>query len=94
MIRIAFIFLISLAFQASLIAQGYDKIYNYQDGAAKVKQGDYFGLIDSNGNEILPPKYDVIQSFNNFRAKISKDKLWGMVDNKGKILIPVTYENI
>ena len=75
MIRAALLILLSFALQSTVIAQ-YDKIFNYQDGVAKVKKGDYFGLIDSNGNEILAPKYDIIQTFSDFRAKISKDKLW------------------
>lgn len=64
-----------------------------------------YGLLDKQGNEILPIKYTNISSFDNNRAKICIggkcdeseeiiDGEWGVVDNTGKIIVDCKYDSI
>lgn len=65
----------------------------YNDLIVKQTDGKY-GLIDTNGSEIIPCDYDNISNLKNGYATISKDKKCGLIDENGKIIIPCIYQNI
>ncbi|MCD7879293.1 MAG: WG repeat-containing protein, partial [Candidatus Gastranaerophilales bacterium] len=71
---------------------------NYDYFAAK-QEGKY-GVIDHDGNEILPFIYDMIEpnvtnhELNRQLAVVSKNKKFGVVDLNNNMIIPFEYEEI
>ena len=73
---------------------GYDKIGRFENKRARVSLNGLKGIIDLDGNEVLPPKYEKIGAFKNRRARVMVDKHWGIVDWEGKEIIPAIYDKI
>ena len=74
------------------LQQKYKTIKNFQNGTAIVKMEKY-GLIDGDGEEILPCEYDTIYGLRkNFRI-IVKDSLYGATNIEGKIIKKCTYSD-
>jgi hypothetical protein len=57
-----------------------------------VSINDKSGMIDNNGNIIIPIIYPVMFPFKNDRARCLKNNKWGYVDKNGKEIIPFIYE--
>lgn len=73
----------------------YDELYELYEGFRKAKRGNYFGLINKNGAEIIPFEYDRLYKFENKeRLKVSKDELWGIIDFKNNLKLPIIYREI
>ncbi|STZ08660.1 KWG Leptospira [Moraxella caprae] len=80
----------------------FDKLrdFNYQsmeisnNSTIKIKDKDLYGLMDIEGNIILPIIYDYISSYDNVEPYfvIEKNGLRGLADECGNICIPVQYE--
>lgn len=72
--------------------------YEGRDGGSRrdIKQfpNGQWGLIDTMGNEIVPPQYDYIGSFHAGVAVVKKDGKAGLIDTKGKVIVPLKYPNI
>ena len=60
----------------------------------KVQNGDYYGVIDSNGKEIIPIQYQHIYTPQTGISIVKKDNKYGLIDQEGKIIIPLKYEQI
>lgn len=85
----------------SEIAQKYDYIGNFSDGFATVFNGqtnEYgdpymgkYGLINREGNLIMPLIYEKIEYFNNDLVRIKQEGLWGYADSLGNIIIKCMY---
>jgi hypothetical protein len=52
------------------------------------------GLVNANGQIIIPPKYDLIYCIPGGFAKIKEGEFWGLIDSTGKELIPPIYQEI
>lgn len=89
------------------ILTGYNKIealqnYNengniwYDTNALKVQKEEKYGLIDFQGQEILPCEYDEITPIEGLEnvIKIKKEEKYGLVDNKGRKILETQYANI
>lgn len=66
----------------------------FSDGLAWTWQGQYHGVIDTNGNIVIPFQYNMHDLRHGFRdgiAWVKKDHKWGAVDTKGNIVIPLKY---
>lgn len=87
----------------------YNFIYELIDGFAKVVNNRKYGLIDSNGNEIIPCEYNEIENYNNelFKVAIYQhnrfDDPWknekfgnryGLIRKDGKIIVPCKFFEI
>ena len=73
----------------------YDDIYDFKDNRARVKKDNYFGIIDQNGNEILPCEYISADNYRFHLCQLSnKNKKEGIVDLNGKIIIPFIYDKL
>ncbi|MCB6062518.1 WG repeat-containing protein [Flavobacterium psychrophilum] len=73
----------------------YDKIYQLNEGFRKAQKGNYLGLLDKNGNEVIPFEYNGLYKFENKeRLKVSKDKLWGIIDLKNNLILSLQYQEI
>ena len=62
----------------------------------KVKQGNFYGLINLSGKEILASLYDEIVAMEGIENcyKIKKDGKIGIVDGDGKIVLTPEYEDV
>ncbi|MDB6134752.1 MAG: hypothetical protein JWM59_2995 [Verrucomicrobiales bacterium] len=55
------------------------------------KSTDKQGVINLDGEIIIPPVYDSVYSFSEGLAVVKKDDLFGAVNNEGKLVIPLRY---
>ncbi|HEX8333590.1 MAG TPA: WG repeat-containing protein, partial [Segetibacter sp.] len=61
-----------------------------------------YGVIDSKGNEVVPPQYNVAYDFVNGLSKVcvggrdiyGTGGKWGFIDTKGNVVIPIRYKTI
>lgn len=60
----------------------------------KVQNGEYYGVIDSKGKEIIPIEYQSISTSQTGISIVKKDNKYGLIDQEGKIIIPLKYEQI
>lgn len=80
-----------------LTKRNYDIIYKFKGDYATVKIGKLYGLIDKNGNEILPCDYEEIimgsekEYFASGYLLVKKDGKVGIVDPTGKELVDFKY---
>lgn len=68
----------------------------YEENVLKVRKGEFYGLIDLSGKEILKPKYQEINSLKGTKNSLiikQNDKL-GLSDNKGNVIIEPEYKEI
>ena len=68
-----------------------DKIYDFKNGVAFIKQDDKVGFIDVNGKTIVTPKFTKIKKFRNGYAKVLENDKWGLVDAKGNYFVKPVY---
>lgn len=53
-----------------------------------------YGVIDSNGKELVSPQYDEVGEFsNNGLLRVKKNGLWSYINEKGKEIIAPKFEN-
>lgn len=57
-----------------------------------VKINEKKGVIDLNGNTIIPPKYDDFSFFSQGYASYMREGKWGHLDTLGVEIIPPTYD--
>lgn len=88
--------------------RGYSGVIKYEQGRFQVKKGNYTGVLDKSGNEIIAPnkfnfiKYDwkfaYPNSYRYYKVGIGgtkyNPKCLGIYDFTGKEIIPCTYESI
>ena len=69
---------------------------SYDGKALRVQNGGKYGLINMDGNEILPCEYDQITALQGVENTllVSKDGNYGIVDDEGKTLLPASYAEI
>ena len=66
----------------------YDFISEFIDGYALVIKKYKRGIIDINGNEIVPCIYERIYTFSNGLARVKKRCFYGFINKKGEEVIP------
>ncbi|MFY8019854.1 MAG: WG repeat-containing protein [Bacteroidia bacterium] len=74
--------------------KGYDVIYPFKNGRAKVIKNGKMGFIDMNGDEIIKPEFDNIMPFEKGVARVEKGLLLGLINEAGEILLDPIYESI
>ncbi len=74
-------------------AKHYDKVYDYKDGLAKVKQFNKYGFIDNTKKEIIPCSYDYAGDFQNGMVVVKMGNKAGILDKKGRAIYPCFYED-
>ena len=69
---------------------------SYDSKVLKVQSGGKYGLINMEGNEVLPCEYDEITALQGVENTllVSKDGNYGTVSDEGKILLPTEYAEI
>ena len=77
-----------------IIPSKYDWGYEFYKGYAHVFLNEKWGLIDKNGNEIIPCIYECIcdDEFYDDFVKVRRNAKYGYVNSLGKELIPCIYD--
>lgn len=68
----------------------YSQVYEFQDGYAKVRGGDFYGLIDKNGKAVLPCDYSSLNLYG--KVALVKTSSWGVVGLDGREIVPCRYK--
>jgi len=76
------------------VAKGYDAIYPFIRGKAKVVKNGKIGYINMEGEEFIPCKYDEIFPFENGKAKVQKDLKYGYINEQGEEIIECKFSFI
>ncbi len=81
---------------------GYDSVYadSYKWQRFITRKGNKFGIIKSDGIEVIPPQYDQVLriGYSEYKSRyifiVRKGSQIGMVNEKNEVLIPFDYTNI
>lgn len=70
----------------------YDEIIkDIGEGYILVKKNKMYGLLNAEGNEIIPCEYTSIGEINEGFIPVSKGNLCGALNEKGEIIVPIEY---
>lgn len=75
----------------------YSDIEGLDSNYIKVKRGGLWGLINTNGDQILQPNYSEIKTFyfgNRDFFEVKSNGYWGIVDSNGVQIVPTQYQYI
>ena len=74
--------------------QKYDEVIEFDRGVFTVVKDGKKGLVNIDGNEIMPCKYDNISSFSEEGlAKVELNRKYGYVDTRWKEVVPCKYDD-
>ncbi len=76
------------------VLKGYDVIYPFKNGRAKVIRNGKMGFIDMQGEEVIKPEFDQIYPFEKGYARVEKMGLLGLINEQGEILLDPIYDYI
>lgn len=72
----------------------YENASCFEDGTARVKNNGLWGLIDNNGNEVIPIIYKQVFRLSNKLFQVSNSNLWGIINSENKVIVPVIYDYV
>lgn len=72
----------------------YDRIADYQDGAAVVLRGNKYGVVDRSGTILIAFEYDSIRLFENGLVSAEKEGKCRLLDRGGNARSQESYESI
>ena len=67
---------------------------SYRGNKYKIGYLGLFGMINEQGEIIIPFEFDEIEQFLNDRAKAKKEGKWGYINEQGEIIIPFEFDEI
>jgi hypothetical protein len=76
------------------VAKGYDAIYPFIKGKAKVLKNGKLGFINMEGEEFIPCKYEEIFPFEGGRAKVLREAKYGYINEQGEEIIECKFSFI
>ncbi len=74
--------------------KGYDAIYPFVKGKAKVLKNGKIGYINMDGEEFIPCKYEEIFPFENGRAKVQRNLKFGYINDTGEEIVECKFDYI
>ncbi|MBP7512312.1 MAG: WG repeat-containing protein [Bacteroidia bacterium] len=74
--------------------KGYDVIYPFRNGRAKVIKNGKMGFIDMQGEEVIKPEFDQVYPFEKGLARVENIGLLGLINEQGEILLDPIYDYI
>ena len=72
------------------ISQKYDKIWGFENGIAVFRKGDKYGIVNSDGFEILAKRYDNA-AIDGDIIRICENNKWGFANSKGEVILEPSY---
>ena len=76
------------------ILKGYDVIYPFKNGRAKVIKAGKMGFINMQGEEVIVPQFDQVYPFEKGIARVENMGLLGLINDQGEILLDPIYDYI
>lgn len=80
------------------VVENFDSKQNiwYENNLLRVIKNGKYGIIDCDGNTILPCEYDEVTSLKSVGENllVKKDNKIGLVNNVGQIIVPIEYANV
>lgn len=73
-------------------AQTFSEVFEFHDSLAIVKGGSYYGVIDRNGNLVIPCEYNNLERCGKVFYAEKWRREWGVIDREGKELVPCRYD--
>ncbi len=86
--------LFSLAAGRIINDQPYDDFYSFNHRYVLCKKERQLGLIDKEGNMVLPTRYNEILSFGEEQFRVNYRMKWGVVNRQNEVVIPLEYQYI
>ncbi|MEM9823679.1 MAG: WG repeat-containing protein, partial [Bacteroidota bacterium] len=78
-----------------LITDGeYDNFYPFSSNKVLCKKDRLLGLLNLDGDLVLPARYNEIQSFNARHYRVKVEQKWGVVSDESVMIIPLEYDYI
>ena len=79
-----------------VISDKYDEAKPFlgDGGVAAVRKGASWGLVDVDGNLVLPCEYDNLSSSQSTLVAFSDNGMWGYIDVTGDVWVPAQYEAV
>ena len=76
------------------ITPKYDETRDFKNGRAKVKLDEKWGVIDKNGDEIIPIIYDDINPYysNTGNLIVEINNKYGLIDSVGQEILPIQFD--
>lgn len=71
-----------------------DKLYDFKDGFALYREGDFVGFINTDGKIVIAPKFQKAFNFENGYAKVRENDKWGLIDESGNYFVKTEYDGI
>lgn len=78
--------------EAKAAIEKYDSRTIFIGGFSKVSLNGKFGLINTNGEEIVPCKYDYVSYFHENMVEVRLNGKYGFFDIHGKEVVPCKYD--
>lgn len=72
----------------------YMVIGEFYDGLSKVREGDYFGYINTKGEEVIKCQYDLNYIFIDSLAIARKNGKAGIINTKNEIVLDFEYQSL
>ncbi|GAB5417361.1 MAG: hypothetical protein Crog4KO_29430 [Crocinitomicaceae bacterium] len=76
------------------ISPEYEYAFDFKEGLALVKKGNYWGFIDSNNSTIVPFEYDRCSEFKGGFSIVQKNGKLGIIDEGGNVVVPVECDHV
>ena len=70
-----------------IIDPQFDDVSNFNEGMARVKQGDLYGYINDKGEMIVTPQYSKAYNYEDGVAHVWTDENEAYIDKRGKVII-------
>jgi len=77
-----------------VVVKGYDAIYPFIKGKAKVFKNNKYGYINMEGEEFIPCKYEEIYPFERGIAKVQRNTKYGFINDQGEEIIECKFDYI
>lgn len=72
--------------------QGFDRVGCVEKNFATVVHENKVGLVNPDGDIVIPVEYEFIDRFSEGVVAVQKDKQWGFVNIKNEVVIPFEYD--
>ena len=77
-----------------MVEAKYDQAWEMVEGLARVKQGEFFGAIDSTGKEVIPVRHTSLLDVQDGHLVAGEATGLGLLDPNGKMVVASLYDEV
>jgi len=74
--------------------KSFDEVIDNSNGIWAVRNGEFWGFVNSDGKIIVEPKYEAVGRFNKNFSIVKRDNKYGVIDKEGREVEELIYEKI